>query len=164
MANASDPGVLDTQGLRLKARGSGTMRFFGLAVYTARLWTADGFDPHRHAEHPLALELAYARAFSARQIAERSLQEMKRQTSISQATEADWTQKLAALLPDVKAGDRLLGIHRPQRGAVFLAGAQPGAKVLGTVEDPLFSALFFGIWLSPATSEPDLRAALVSAG
>jgi hypothetical protein len=150
--------------MRLRPRGSGQLRFFGLEVYTARLWTAEGFDPDRHAQHPLALELAYARAFSARQIAERSLQEMKRQTPVSPAVEADWTQKLASLLPDIKTGDRLLGIHRPHQGAVFQAGTPPGARVLGHVDDPQFSALFFGIWLSPATSEPGLRAALLSAG
>jgi hypothetical protein len=67
------------------------MRFFGLNIYTARLWAADGFDPAQHAAHPLALELTYARTFSARDIAERSLQEMKRQTPINKAREADWT-------------------------------------------------------------------------
>ena len=100
----------------------------------------------------------YARTFSARDIAERSLQEMKRQTSINKAREADWTNKLAAVLPDVKPGDSLLGFHRPDQGAMF----QSGGRTLGTVDDPVFSALFFGIWLSPATSEPALRTALIA--
>lgn len=146
------------QGVTLWPRGEGRMRFFGLEVYTARLWTADGFDPAQHARHPLALELQYARTFSAMQIAQRSLQEMKRQTSIDPATEADWTAKLAAVLPDVKPGDRLLGWHRPTQGALF----QSGPRVLGRIDDPVFSALFFGIWLSAATSEPALRTALLS--
>lgn len=160
---AAPAAPLEVLGLRLRPRGVGQLRFFGLEIYTARLWTAEGFDAERHAQHPLALELAYARSFSAKQIAERSLQEMKRQTQIGSALEADWIQKLAAVLPDVKPGDRLLGIHRPQQGAVFQAGAQPGARTLGAVDDPQFSALFFGIWLSSATSEPGLRAALLSA-
>ena len=149
---------LTHQGTMLWPRGEGQLRFFGLNIYTARLWTADGFDAAHHARHPLALELTYARTFSARDIAERSLQEMKRQTLVNQAVEADWTQKLAAVLPDVKPGDRLMGFHRPAQGALF----QAGGRTLGAVDDPVFSALFFGIWLSPVTSEPALRTALIA--
>ena len=149
---------LSVRGYTLQPCGEGQMRFFGLSVYTARLWVSDGFDPARHAAVPLALELAYARNFTGRDIAQRSLQEMKRQMSIDQALEAKWTSNLAAVLPDVKPGDRLLGVHQPQTGALFLQGE----RVLGTVDDPLFSELFFGIWLSAATSEPALRAALVA--
>ena len=149
---------LTLSGTTLLPRGEGQLRFFGLAIYTARLWVTDAFDPARHAAHPLALELTYARHFSARDIASRSLQEMKRQMPINKATEADWSNKLAALLPDVKPGDSLLGVHRPEQGALF----QSGGRTLGTVDDPLFSSLFFGIWLSPATSEPGLRAALIA--
>ena len=149
---------LTHQGATLLPRGEGRLRFFGLEIYTARLWAAEGFEPEQHARYPLALELSYARNFSARDIAERSLQEMKRQTAINQAREADWTSKLAAVLPDVKPGTRLMGFHRPQQGALF----QLAGQTLGTLDDPVFSALFFGIWLSPATSEPTLRTALLT--
>jgi hypothetical protein len=145
------------QGITLWPRGEGPMRFFGLTVYTARLWTADGFDPTAHARHPLALELQYARSFSARDIAQRSLLEMKQQTHIEKALEVIWTDALTVILPDVNPGDRLLGWHRPAQGALF----QSGPRVLGRIDDPVFSGLFFGIWLSPATSEPALRAALL---
>ncbi len=149
---------LTHQGTTLWPRGEGQLRFFGLAIYTARLWTADSFDPTQHAAHALALELTYARTFSARDIAERSLQEMQRQTPVNKAMEADWINKLAIVLPDVKPGDSLLGFHRPTQGALF----QAGGRTLGTVDDPVFSGLFFGIWLSPATSEPALRKALIA--
>ena len=33
---------------------------------------------------------------------------------------------------------------------------------IGDVRDPLFAKLFFGIWLSPQTSEPQLRRALLA--
>lgn len=154
----SQRGPLTHQGTSLLPRGEGRLRFFGLEIYTARLWAAESFEPDQHARYPLALELTYARHFSARDIAERSLQEMKRQTSINQAREVDWTSRLTAVLPDVKPGTRLMGFHRPQQGALFQQAGQP----LGTLDDPVFSALFFGIWLSPATSEPALRTALLT--
>lgn len=37
-----------------------------------------------------------------------------------------------------------------------------GDKVVGEVADPEFARLFFGIWLSPNTSEPALRQALLA--
>ena len=37
-----------------------------------------------------------------------------------------------------------------------------GDKVVGEVADPEFARLFFGIWLSPNTSEPSLRQALLA--
>jgi len=151
-------------GPTLWPRGEGGLRFLGLSVYSARLWVAEGFELAQFANHPLALELTYSRDFSARQIAERSLQEMERQLPIKHAEKAIYMEKMAAIFPDVKAGDRLLGVHRPGQGALFVAGAQPGARTLGAVDDPTFSQLFFGIWLSGATSEPKLRQALLAAG
>ena len=61
------------------------------------------------------------------------------------------------MLPDVRSGDRLVGVYLPGQGAVF----RSGGRVLGRVDDAEFARLFFGIWLSPQTSEPGLRQALV---
>ena len=70
-----------------------------------------------------------------------------------------WQQALQAALPDVKPGDRLLGLYQPGAGAVF----KMSGREVGEVPDAEFSRLFFGIWLSPLTSEPTLRAALLRA-
>jgi hypothetical protein len=37
-----------------------------------------------------------------------------------------------------------------------------GGRVVGEVPDAEFSRLFFGIWLSPQTSEPGLRQQLIA--
>ena len=124
----------------------------------ARLWVAPDFKAADFAARPLALELAYRRAFSGRDIAQRSLAEMRRQESIDEAQAARWESQLAALLPDVRAGESLSGLHRPGEGAEFLRG---DGRSLGLLRDARFSKLFFGIWLSPRTSEPALRRALL---
>ena len=67
---------------------------------------------------------------------------------------------MAALFPDVKAGDRLTGVQQPGRAARFFFNGQ----FRGEVVDAEFTRLFFGIWLSPRTSEPALRAQLLSGG
>ena len=70
-----------------------------------------------------------------------------------------WQQKLEAAFPDVQKNDRILGIYLPQtRTARFLTNGQP----TGEVSDGDFARLFFGIWLSPQTSEPAMRKALLA--
>ena len=87
--------------------------------------------------------------------------EMRRQASITPMTPAQetaWENQMRALFPDVSAGDRITGVHQPAMGAVFWGNG----RLLGEVRDPLFAKLFFGIWLSPQTSEPQLRRALLA--
>ena len=71
---------------------------------------------------------------------------------------ADWLATMQRTFPDIQPGDRLLGVHVPGSGARFYFNGQLRA----TVDDPAFSARFFGIWLSPRTSAPQLRAALIA--
>ena len=138
--------------------GSGELRFLGLAIYQARLWVSPAFEASDYAMHPLALELTYQRGFSAAAIAKRSLQEMQRIGPITAQQAARWQQALQTALPDVKRGDRLLGVYQPGAGALF----KMGGRVVGEVPDAEFARLFFGIWLSPHTSEPALRQALTA--
>ncbi len=140
--------------------GQGLLRFLGIEVYRARLWASPGFRPDDFAALPLALELEYRLDFKAEAIARRSLDEMRRLGRFNEEQAQRWQQALRAALPDVKAGDRLVGLHRPGVGAVF----QQHGRTVGEVADPEFSRLFFGIWLSPATSEPALRQALIGPG
>ena len=57
----------------------------------------------------------------------------------------------------MKPGDRIMGLYQPGSGAVF----RFQGRTVGEVADPEFARLFFGIWLSPQTSEPRLREALL---
>ncbi len=143
----------------VRLAGQGVLRFLGFEIYRARLWVPPGFDAGNYGAQPLELELTYHRDFSADAIAKRSLEEMRRVGSFTAEQATRWQQALQAALPDVKAGDRLLGIHQPGVGATF----KMGGRVVGEVPDAEFSRLFFGIWLSPQTSEPGLRQQLLAA-
>jgi hypothetical protein len=140
-------------------RGGATMRFFGLRVYEIALWSPAPVPPERWAELPLGLELRYERALSGRAIAERSLQEMRRQATPTEAEAAAWLAQMQQAFPDVQASDRLSGRHEPGVAVQFYVNGQVGRRI----EDARFARLFFGIWLSPQTSEPALREALLAA-
>lgn len=153
---AQAPATASLTGLR--QAGQGTLRFLGFPVYSAQLWVSPGFEASDYTAQPLVLQLEYQRDFTAEAIAKRSIQGMRRVGNFTPAQATRWQQALQAALPDVKAGDQLSGIYQPGAGAVF----QMGGQVVGEVKDPEFSRLFFGIWLSPRTSEPALRQALIA--
>jgi hypothetical protein len=146
-----------------RLQGSGRLRFLGLRVYDARLWVAGppvADTPDGWHALPLALELQYLRRLVGRQIAERSLEEMRRQAEIAPADAERWLAAMKQIFPDVVDGDRLTGLHLPGQGLRFLFNGQ----LRGEVMEPAFARLFLGIWLSPRTSEPALRAALLGRG
>ncbi len=99
----------------------------------------------------------YRRDFKGRDIAQRSIDEMRRVGPISETQAQAWLQAMAAVFPDVSTGDRLTGVNLPGRGAQFYANGKP----TGEIADPEFARLFFGIWLSEQTSAPRLRLALL---
>lgn len=143
-----------------RVQGEATLRFIGLRVYHARLWTLPDFRSEKLGEQPLVLELDYLRDLKGSAIAERSLQEMRRVGSFSETQALRWLEQMQRTFPDVKAGDRLTGQLLPGQGAAFWHNGRP----IGRITEAEFATLFFGIWLSPATSEPDMRLALLGQG
>jgi hypothetical protein len=137
-------------------RGGGAMRFMGVRVYEARLW-APAPVLGDAARHPLALELVYARTIKADLIVSSSLREMQRVGSVTPEQAARWSQAMAPLFPNIQPGDRLTGVQRPGQSARFYFNG----TLRGEVADADFTRLFFGIWLSPRTSDPQLRSQLL---
>lgn len=136
--------------------GSGRLRFVGLAVYDARLWSPVSPGPQDWQGQPLALELQYARSLHGERIAERSLDEMRRQGPIDAAQAKAWLAQMKATFPDVHDGDRLTGFYRnPAPARFYLNG-----RARGEWTDEALARQFFGIWLAPQTSQPALREAL----
>jgi hypothetical protein len=137
--------------------GGGRLRFLGMGIYDSRLWVSGGFNASAYAQSPFALELSYLRGLSGKLIAERSLKEMWRQGPLSPQQEQAWLPAMLLAFPDVQTGDRITGLHTPGAGARFWFNGQARASIA----DADFSRVFFGIWLSDASSEPQLRASLL---
>jgi len=142
-----------------RLQGGSRFRYYGFHVYDAQLWVPPTFDPASLFGQPFALSLIYARSLKARDIAERSIEEMRRQATLGEAEAQRWLQAMTTAFADVRHGDRLTGLHQVGRGASFFLNGQ----ATRTIDDPRFATLFFGIWLSSATSAPDLRRELLGA-
>jgi hypothetical protein len=135
----------------LRPWGSGEFRRFGFLVYEATLWAGESEQP----KPPLALGLTYKRNIEGKAIAEASVDQMRR-FEASDAQLKGWGQQMLALFPDVKPGDRIVGLQLADRAGFFF-NEQP----IGEIDDPAFARAFFAIWLDPRTSEPSLRTALL---
>lgn len=155
-ASAMPPSV--TQALdNPKSLGQSRLVVYGFSIYDARLWAEDSFSATNFPTEPFALELRYLRNFSGAMIAERSLKEMRRLGNVSDEKAEKWLSTMKQTFPDVKKGDQLIGIHRPDGTASFTLNGKP----IGEVKDEEFTRLFFGIWLSPKSSQPKMRSELL---
>ena len=138
--------------------GQARHRVWGFEVYDAALWVAPGFSADAPERQAFALELRYLRDFSARDIASRSIDEMRRSGPLTPEQAAQWQKALESTLPDVRKGDRLTGVNQPGQSTAFWLNGKP----IGDIAGADFAQRFFGIWLSPQTSAPPLREALLA--
>ncbi len=137
--------------------GSGRLRVFGMHIYDARLWLGKQPLSEDWTLVPNALEIVYGRKLEGRQIAERSIQEMRRQGVIASAVAERWLMHLIELIPDVGEGDRLTAVNQPGQALQLLSNSARR----GEIAEADFARRFIGIWLAPQTSEPQLRTALL---
>jgi len=92
-----------------------------------------------------------------RDLTKRSLEEMRKLGFSDPARLKRWEEAMDRVFPDIRPGDRLVGVNIPGREARFYSQD----RLLGAVPDPEFARAFFGIWLDERTSEPALRARML---
>lgn len=142
----------------LNKLGEGRLRFFGLHVYDSTLWVAGAkYDSNVS----FALEIRYAMNLKGRDIAARSIKEMRTVGYADEAKFKDWLAIMERTFPDIAKGERLVGVALTKDGKLSGARFFHGDKDLGLIENPEFARAFFDIWLSPNTSQPALRKALI---
>lgn len=137
-----------------KPVGTGVLRRLFSKIYQAELWTDS--TPWSY-EAPFALSLTYYWSISGIDLVEKTLEEMRRQSPATATEDAKFEASLRLAFPDVKDGDRITAFFDPQKGVSFTYNSKP----TGTIASVTFARRFFDIWLSPKTSEPELRAQLL---
>ena len=151
------PAAVAAQLSEVRIRGGGELTFLGLSIYDARLYRNAGAHGDCTTDEPFALQLVYKRRLHGDRIAARSVEEMSKLGYGTTQQRAHWGDLLKSILPDVDAGDLLTGVNVPMRGVRFFQNGRP----IGSIEDSEFARAFFGIWLDPRTSEPELRRQLL---
>lgn len=134
--------------------GDGVLTYLFWDVYRATLYAPQA---RWRADAPFVLTLAYMRDLKGRDIAERTISEIRDQGYGDEKKMARWFGRLAGLFPDVGDGDSLTAVRDSAGRTIFYRGTTR----IGIIEDPVFTARFFDIWLGEKTSEPKLRRALL---
>jgi hypothetical protein len=137
--------------------GVGAVRFLVLTAYRASLWTD---APAWSMTAPFALIIRYGMGFASGELGDRTIAEMKHvDPALSDAETARLRPQLARVFPAVKSGDRITALYVPGKPVVFFKNGVSTGSIRGRA----FARDFFGIWLSPNTSDPDLRRDLLKA-
>ncbi|MND44548.1 hypothetical protein D3C80_353870 [compost metagenome] len=139
---------------QLRPVGQGEMNWLWFKLYDATLYSASGrYEPGRY---PQALTLTYARAIEREDLLSATAAEWQRLGLGSETDRERWLGRLAALWPDVGAGDRLT-FYVDSAGAGHFWWQD---KPLGSLADPQFSAAFLAIWLADNSRDPALTRCL----
>ncbi|MFN4011076.1 MAG: chalcone isomerase family protein [Pannonibacter sp.] len=133
--------------------GKGRLTFFGFRIFDAELYAPEGVYA---TGKPFALKLTYLRRFTGEAIADRSVDEIRRQGFGNEAKLAAWSEAMRGIFPNVIPGQSITGVRDASGRTVFYSGN----RRLGTIADPEFTRRFFAIWLGTNTQDPDLRARL----
>jgi hypothetical protein len=137
----------------LRPLGSARFDFFLMHVYDATLWSANApWTP----EALFALDIRYAREVKGRDLAARSVEEMRRLGHRDTRALARWEAAMARVFPDIRKGDRLVGVQVGHEAHFF---NEQGT--LGVIADLHFARAFFAIWLDAGTREPAMRRKLL---
>jgi len=130
--------------------GQGRMTYWGFTLYDAKLFASK--DP----KGGIALDIQYLRKFESKDLTKQTLDELKN-LGVSDTQRAEWAEPLARAFKTVQVGDSITAIRKPQGGTQFFYNGQFVSEISGES----FSEAFFGIWLHPKTSAPQLRKVLL---
>ncbi len=138
-----------------KPYGSASLTWLFLTAYDVSLWTdAQQWSMNER----FALTITYKMSFTREELIESTIEEMQKVApGLSRETLAQFASSLAKAYPNVKSGDRITALHDPGKPVRFFHNGMMTSQV----DDPGFAEPFFGIWLSPKTSEPSVRAGLL---
>jgi len=137
-----------------KPYGSATLSWLFFTAYDASLWTD---APAWSMDSTFALVIVYRMSFTRQELVERTLEEMGRLSPLDAPARERLSEALRNAFPDVKPGDRITALRVPGRPVAFFHNGTATRQI----DDANFAAQFFGIWLSPQTSEPGMRKRLL---
>ena len=159
-SHATSPPPAELQNvMNVQHMGTARLKMLGFQIYDINLWVAPDFSADNYVNSSFAIDITYLRNFANDAVAERSIKEMRGIDNMTNEQQEQWLAQMRKLFPNIKKGDRLFGIHKVGEGAVF----KMNGKAIGEVRDSEFARIFFGIWLSPKTSQPQMRKELLGA-
>lgn len=157
---ATLPPPVVEQGYPLRKVGAGELRWLGMAIYEASLWTTTGRYRGFGPGETVALSLDYRRAFRRDDLI-RITDTAWRRLGHPDATQRErWLAELRSAWSDVVPGQNVTTVVEPGGPTHFYDRSGRFARV----DDPAFGPAFLAIWLDPRSVVADLRVRLLGGG
>jgi len=149
-SNTHNQSLVTKNMAQVEGLGHGRMTYWGFTLYDAKLYVS------KEPKGGIALDIQYLRKFEAKALVKQTLDELKN-LGVSDTQRAEWADPLAKAFKTVQPGDSITAIRKPQGSTQFFYNGQFVSEISGES----FSQAFFGIWLHPKTSAPQLRKILL---
>jgi hypothetical protein len=145
------------QGYALQQVGAGELRWLGMAIYQASLWTSSGRFTGFGPQETVALSLDYQRAFKRDDLIRITDTAWRRLGTTDPAQRERWLADLRRTWADVVPGQNVTTVVVPNGPTRFY----DRRGRFGQVDDPAFGPAFLSIWLDPRSVVGDLRIRLL---
>lgn len=133
--------------------GTAKLTWMWFDVYDIALWSQEYAWSY---DTTFALHIRYARSFSADELTESTIKEMKAITNFTPQEEDNARAELLAVMPAVESGDTLTAVHMPKKPLILYHNGE----IAGRITSLELSRQFLNIWLGPKTTHPEITRAL----
>jgi hypothetical protein len=160
-AQASLPAPLVAEGFNAQRVGVGVLKWFGLEIYEAALWTPDGTFAGAFTDEPVAFTLSYRRSFSRDRLIDITRTAWQELALADEEQQQRWARELTTIWADVRKGSNMTTLVLPSGETRFY----DAERLLGRIDDPAFGPAFLRIWLDARVADTalgDLRADLLN--
>lgn len=142
----------------LEKVGAGRFTYWLWHLYDAELYSTNGQFADYQQSTPLKLSLTYARDITKKAFIDATVDQWQILQPTAKAQHQRWAKELDGLWRDVKEGDQLTAVLQPDGIIYFYFNRE----WLGQTSDAAMGPAFFDIWLSEATTAPELRKKLIA--
>ena len=154
---ASLPAPVVERGYELRKVGGGELRWLGMSIYDASLWTSSGRYRGFGPGETVALSLWYQRSFSRDELIRITDTAWRRLGNTDGAQRERWLAELKRSWSDVAPGQNVTTVVIPNGPTRFYDQSGRFAEIA----DPAFGPAFLSIWLDPRSVVSDLRIRLI---
>jgi hypothetical protein len=151
------PAPVVEQGYALLKVGGGELKWLGLPIYDASLWTSTGRYTGIGEGGTVALSLWYQRAFKREELLGITETAWRRLGQTETTQRERWLAELRRAWSDVTPGQNVTTVVVPGGPTRFYDQRGRFAQV----DDPAFGPAFLAIWLDPRSVVRDLRRQLL---
>lgn len=157
----------DLPQLNFKAVGKAKFSVLFWDIYNSTLYTKSGHylhenlhenlhkNIHEKTQESLIFEIEYLKDITTDDLLEQTVKQWKH-LKISELVYSKYIPQLKGIWPNITSGDKLTMLVQNKQSVFYFNHVK-----VGHIEEAQFSKLFLDIWLSPNTSEAELRSQLL---